>query len=256
MKRTIFLSIVAILLIAPTAGAIERAPAAVEPSGATVVVPEVAVSKAPPLLEVITIVHYKKDFAKPESPGKSKPISCYGFISGLAKLLAPADLFINADNSGMSETEVLSGIQTSAATWDNQTGATIFGASTPTTTANFDSIADGRNEISFGNYSQTGVIAVTRIWGYFSGKPASRYISQFDILFDTDYTWGDAGLNSAWMDFQNIAIHELGHGVGLADIYSSSCIEVTMYGYSDNGETKKRTLEPPDILGLQTLYGI
>jgi hypothetical protein len=28
-----------------------------------------------------------------------------------------------------------------------------------------------------------------------------------------------------------------------------------MYGYSDYGEVKKRTLEQPDITGLQTLYG-
>jgi len=30
---------------------------------------------------------------------------------------------------------------------------------------------------------------------------------------------------------------------------------VTMYGYSDYGEIIKRTLEQPDITGLQTLYG-
>jgi len=82
-------------------------------------------------------------------------------------------------------------------------------------------------------------------------------------MFDTDYTWGNAGLTSetelgdtSVMDLQNIATHELGHGVGLADIYSSTCSAVTMYGYSDYGETQKRTLETPDITGLQTLYGI
>ena len=58
------------------------------------------------------------------------------------------------------------------------------------------------------------------------------------------------------MDLQNIAVHELGHSFGLADIYSSSCAEVTMYGYSTEGETKKRTLEQPDITGIQKLYGI
>jgi len=58
------------------------------------------------------------------------------------------------------------------------------------------------------------------------------------------------------MDLENIATHEIGHGAGLNDIYSSSCTAVTMYGYSDYGETSKRTLEIPDIQGLQTLYGI
>jgi len=31
---------------------------------------------------------------------------------------------------------------------------------------------------------------------------------------------------------------------------------VTMYGYSNYGETSKRTLEQPDITGLQSMYGI
>ena len=44
-------------------------------------------------------------------------------------------------------------------------------------------------------------------------------------------------------------------GVGLADVYDYTCSAVTMYGYSDYGETDKRTLETTDIAGLQVLYG-
>lgn len=258
MKKTVFLTIVAALVLAPAALAIERFPAQVEPAGATVVVPNIAIEKAPPL-EVITIVHYKKDFVKPENPGQgnnAKTATCYGFISAYAKLIATENLLVNPTNSGMTEAEVLSGIQSSATTWDNQTSASLFGDVTASSTANFDTYADGQNEISFGNYSQSGVIAVTRIWGYFSGKPSSRYISQFDIMFDTDFAWGDAEVNAALMDLKNIATHELGHGVGLNDIYTTSCQEVTMYGYSANGEIKKRTLAAPDIQGLRILYGI
>jgi len=40
----------------------------------------------------------------------------------------------------------------------------------------------------------------------------------------------------------------------LADVYETACSDVTMYGYSDYGEIDKRTLEAPDIKGLQTLY--
>ena len=259
MKKAIFLAIALALVLAPVALAIERFPAQVEPSGVTVVVPSVAIEKAPPL-EMITIVHYKKDFAKPENPGQSgklpKTESCYGFISAYAKLIATENLLVNPANSGLSEAEVLSGIQSSAATWDEQTSAALFGGVTADYTANFDQYADGQNEISFGNYPQSGVIAVTRIWGYFSGKPASRYISQFDLMFDTDFVWGDADADATLMDFKNIATHELGHGVGLNDQYSTSCQEVTMYGYSTNGETEKRTLATPDIQGLRILYGI
>ena len=57
------------------------------------------------------------------------------------------------------------------------------------------------------------------------------------------------------MDLENIATHELGHGLGLGDLYKDACSDVTMFGYSTEGETKKRTLEPADIAGIQELYG-
>tara|TARA_Y100000310_G_C20612418_1_gene778733 strand:- start:832 stop:1008 length:177 start_codon:yes stop_codon:yes gene_type:complete len=56
------------------------------------------------------------------------------------------------------------------------------------------------------------------------------------------------------MDLQNIAVHELGHSVGLGDIYTDACSTVTMYGYSVYGDVEKRTLEQPDVDGLQKMY--
>jgi len=85
---------------------------------------------------------------------------------------------------------------------------------------------------------------------------AGKKIVEFDMLFDTDFAWGNAEINSSLMDLQNIATHELGHAVGLNDIYSTSCSYVTMYGYSKEGDVEKRTLEQPDITGLQKIYGI
>ncbi|MFC4768545.1 hypothetical protein [Effusibacillus consociatus] len=41
---------------------------------------------------------------------------------------------------------------------------------------------------------------------------------------------------------------------GLADHYDSASSEITMYGYSDPQETKKRTLEQADKDGILMLY--
>ena len=57
------------------------------------------------------------------------------------------------------------------------------------------------------------------------------------------------------MDVQDIATHEIGHTLVLNDLYQSQNYYQTMYGYSDYGETYKRTLESGDIAGLQVLYG-
>ena len=107
----------------------------------------------------------------------------------------------------------------------------------------------------FEDYSNDNVIAVTVTWGYFNGPPWSRRIIEFDILFNTYFAWGDADDDNSLMDLQNIATHEIGHGLGLADLYELNCAEETMYGYSTEGETKKRDLEAGDIAGLHILYG-
>ena len=46
-----------------------------------------------------------------------------------------------------------------------------------------------------------------------------------------------------------------GHVLGLDDIYLKSCSNVTMFGYSVAGETKKQTLETSDINGVKKIYG-
>lgn len=212
-----------------------------------------------PGLEKIVFIHYKKGFAKPpwagggdKSPKESK---CYEFLGrGVKWSELPVNYVIHPD----LEAVVPGAIFTSAETWDAATGAELFSDSyVLDATATWDSDSpDGRNELLFGDYPQGGVIAVTVIWGYFSGPPQTRKIVEFDILFDTDWAWGDATVNPEVMDLQNIATHELGHGIGLGDLYETSCVDETMYGYSSYGETKKRDLNTGDITGVQELYGL
>jgi hypothetical protein len=56
------------------------------------------------------------------------------------------------------------------------------------------------------------------------------------------------------MDVANIATHELGHTLVLADLYGGGDTEKTMYGYASAGETKKRTLHSDDIAGIRYLF--
>jgi len=217
---------------------------------------------SPPGLEKILFVHYKKGFAKPPWAGKKpkKEAKCYAFLArGLKwKDDLPIDYVIDPTNSDLAEDFVASAISAGAEEWDTHTDAELFNDEYEIVhDGTWDSdTPDGRNEMVFGDYPDTNVIGVAVVWGYFSGPPGQRRIVEFDVLFDTDFAWGDATINSGVMDLENIATHEIGHGLGLADIYDSSCSEVTMYGYSEEGETKKRTLEQPDITGIRELYGI
>ncbi len=234
---------------------------------------------APSGLEKVVFIHYKKGYGRVcdydgvcepelgENPScadckkdKEEPdtSSCYAFLGrGVEWKELPVDYVVDPDNlDGLEEEFVINAIFLGAEEWDKHTSADLFGSYTVDYNSTWDSDApDGRNELLFGDYPEDGVIAVAIIWGYFGGRPSNRRIVEFDILFDTDFTWGDATVDPAVMDLQNIATHEIGHGAGLADLYDTVCAEETMYGYSNYGEVKKRDLNVGDITGIQALYG-
>jgi len=235
---------------------------------------------SPPKLEKVVFIHYKKGYGRfcdndgicekdlgenpscadckkdtdePEDP----TTACYAFLKAKWQDL-PVNYVIDPDNQdGLTEGFVANAMFLGVEEWDNHTSADLFGGYAIDYNSSWDSDApDGRNELLFGDYQEDGVIAVAITWGYFRGKPSARKIVEFDILFDTDFTWGDAAtIDPAVMDLQNIATHELGHGVGLADLYETVCAEETMYGYSNYGDVKKRDLNAGDVIGIQTLYG-
>lgn len=201
-------------------------------------------------LERVDFVHYVKP-VNPGKPGKNE--TCYKLMGvKWADIDLPVDYVINPTNpKNLSENFIISAISTSTETWDNATSKELFDNYSEDYNAQYG-VQDFKNVIAFGNYPQSGVIAITSIWYTRIGKR----IVEFDILFDTDWIWGNADSDSNVMDLQNIATHEFGHAVGLNDVYNTVCSEVTMYGYSNYGETKKRTLEQADIIGLQKIYGM
>jgi predicted Zn-dependent protease len=205
----------------------------------------------------VDVIHWQIGFAKPGGGGSDKVPTCYAFLKyGKTALKwdpTPISYVINPSGSELSQAFVESAISTAAETWDAETiGTELFNNSyTIDTTAVWGEDSDSMNVLSWGDYPQAGVIAVTRYWI----DTTTKTIAEFDIMFDTDFVWGDAAINPSKMDVQNIATHELGHGIGLSDVYKVPCGAVTMYGYSSNGDISKRTLEQADITGLQTLYG-
>ncbi|MFH1065369.1 MAG: matrixin family metalloprotease [Nanoarchaeota archaeon] len=199
-------------------------------------------------LDRVDFIHY----AKPSSSAKPpKTDTCYKLM-GVTWPSLPVSYAINPSNpDGLSEEFVTSAFSASAETWDAATSNELFNNAYSVDYSAQYGVQNYQNAVVFGAYPDSNVIAVTSVWYTRKG----RQIVEFDMLFNTGFSWGDASVDPAVMDFRNIATHELGHSVGLADLYTSSCTAVTMYGYSTEGETSKRTLEQPDVTGLQKMYG-
>lgn len=198
------------------------------------------------------IVQVDKIHPKGQKDNNAKSPSCYKLL-GPKWSVTPVNYVINPSNPyGLDEnTFVIPSIVSSAETWDAATSTELFNNAY---SVNYNAVWGNRdfsNNIVFGDYPSDNAIAVTRYWYTLIG----RQMLEFDVIFNTRFTFGDGATNPSVFDLQGIATHEIGHGAGLNDIYSTTCGYVTMYGYSWPGDDEKRTIELPDIAGIQKMYG-
>jgi len=195
----------------------------------------------------------KGHFAKPPAPGGYKLCGydwkCLGMSGGKYH---PEAWEINpSNNDGMSTGAVNSAIQTGATTWSNAGACFDFGNGSTGSSRN-GGVSDGYNVVSFGNTG--GAVAGTYIWVYRSNR---KCISEVDLVFDHVYwNFGAPACGSAnKFDLQNVATHEFGHWLCLADLYGTGDYNLTMYGYVDYGECKNNDLYAGDITGIKAIYG-
>jgi hypothetical protein len=259
MKRILMSLLVVTLLISTSAvGVIAKAD---KPSG-----PEFKG------LEKTVFIHYEAPGKPPGTPGKGpgdkepKEEEGYKLFRGGIKWAdgdTPVTYSINVGsipaliNPGFIDPviEIIAGFEA----WDAQTSSELFDDnvgedSNATETNPYDG-----NDIFWNNLGDSGVIAVTTFWWY----TGTKELAAFDMEFNTQFTWGidpdgettDGYVLKNAMDIRNITTHEAGHTLVLGDLYQNQFSEMTMYGYSTEGEVKAISLEPGDIAGLQALYG-
>jgi len=200
------------------------------------------------------------DCNSPDSDGVDSS-SCFDYTRG-ARWKSVEDYVVNPDNlRGLMHSSIMSSLDEAIVTWEIAADYNIIGDDSSTyIPLEADLVEpDDQNEVYFADVDYPGAIAVTIIWGIFRGPPSWRELVEWDQVYDdVDFDWSDDcelyGDCTDKMDFKNIAIHELGHSVGLNDLYDASCSEQTMYGIADFGETKRRTLEDGDLMGVWELY--
>lgn len=208
-------------------------------------------------VEGFAFIRRREPEVRPAKPPKGGGPSCYGFLAKGAKWKTLEPWIVNPSNlSALSEGFVSDNLADDITKWASAAERNILGdgSSTNDTLVADTSSPDNKNEVYFADISESNTIAVTIVWGYFAGPPQLRELVEWDQVYDdVSYPWSSSG-EAGKMDFRNIATHELGHSVGMDDIYESACSEVTMYGYATFGEIKKQTLELPDITGVKELY--
>ena len=149
-------------------------------------------------------------------------------------------------------------ITAAAQTWEGATTQNLFADTNTidiTTTKNADKY-DGLNVIAFKPFSSAIMNALaysrtyyayTKVGGYYSAKES-------DLCFNTLYDWDTSGTGNK-CDLQSVAVHELGHTLGLGDLYTDPVFsgdkKQTMGYYTGI----KRTLGNGDKTGAWTLYG-
>ncbi len=185
------------------------------------------------------------------------PEYCYGFMG--AKWTTTENYIINPTNKwGLDKTQVSSHFVGDISTWETNviSGKNLIGTGTTTTKKLVADTRrpDGKNEVYFGNIKERGAIAITIVWATRFDVNNLGQIVEWDHVYDQiDFGWSLTGAADK-MDFDNIATHELGHTLGMDDLYDLVCSAQTMYGYADYGEIIKRTLETGDINGINLLY--
>ena len=171
---------------------------------------------------------------------------------------SPSEAPYSINASGSADVGDGSDIAAVKASFDAWNAAANFHYHTDCLTGlNASSIKPG-NEVNDGNSIVTwvesnwvygsGTIAITFNWF----DPNTGVIGESDLMANgQDYTWTttDTGVQTDIADF---ITHEAGHYLGMDH---STDTEATMYATGNLGETKKRTLNPDDIAGVQSNYG-
>lgn len=181
--------------------------------------------------------------------------SCSNHISEGARWKVPHKVLIDPTNGdGISRQLFVDAMWKSVQEIESRLDQTIIEGQDQTTCVDgFDSNSpDGKNEFMFGFIEEPGVLAVTVIWGTFSGPINQREIVETDILFNLHFPWGNASIDSQAFGLHNIGTHEVNHAYGEGHTQTHLA---TMFPTASPGETHKRDLLACEGTGLCDLYG-
>lgn len=205
-----------------------------------------------------------------------------GFKTGGWAWSAPIHYKLSTNLISADKNLRLAAISKGCNEWDKNTAKNIFKGSDSTNTAGTGNVleltsfvptvgkynggtGDGNKNYQSWTKSVTGsTIAVTYTWyytnKYVTGWDGDKYYkaAESNVYYNANKGWriasGESTATNSKFDIRTIATHEVGHSLGLLDLYGSTDTNKIMYGYN-NGQVKWK-LRNADKLGVWTLYGV
>ena len=159
--------------------------------------------------------------------------------------------------SNLNQNDVSLAITMAANTWGGEVAQKLFASGTPVTIDNTKQVvsanpsrlgynSQGWRALSSSENPNGQTLAITYDW--FGGAVNGYYsILESDLAYNNAQHWSTS-TPAANYDVHSVALHELGHTIGLAHISDPNQIMNPTY-------TGKRTLGSGDIAGAQFLYG-
>ncbi|HZE88154.1 MAG TPA: hypothetical protein VE404_01335 [Verrucomicrobiae bacterium] len=185
------------------------------------------------------------------------PWACDPLSSPILSWPEPAmsqPLYINpTPMDGCTEDAWIASVFAAAETWNQAMAGFVFQPIVGTTElSGKGKQPDGLNVVYVGRASSQ--LAYTTLWFDFH----TGVLLENDTVISVDKNsihWScDSGPQPGRYDVQGAVTHELGHFLFLPDITDGGCRDLTMYGAEFWNDIGMRSLEPPDVCGIRTLY--
>ena len=170
--------------------------------------------------------------------------------------------------SGLVDTAARDAIAAAANTWDDAVAQNLFKDTNTVIVDSNKAVTDPFATGSMDGYNVNGwwnlggnTLGMSR-WWYNPDSVVGGYksILETDVWYSKDKTWttdwNTAVNNGNIIDLQSVAVHELGHSIGMGDLYTLSDARKNDYAQVMNlYDAPQRTLGNGDLAGAEILYG-
>ena len=176
----------------------------------------------------------------------------------------------NLANERLSAAATKSALEKAANTWDAATNQNLFldndasGKQTVTVSSAVNAdVYDGKNVVAWKGFASNmnSALAYSRTWYNTNKIDGYNSALESDLSFNTRYSWSTTGVDGTMnkygspIDVESVALHELGHTIGLGDLYGKSQFAGDTRQVMHYYDRIKRTLGNGDKTAAWMLYG-